>query len=203
MATFSVSAARAEDIGNGVHRLPREVAGARAGAEDVAEAAVGERVGDGAELEIRHPGQLARLGRGEGERRGKGAEHGMDADFGDQPAQLGLRLGLVLRIAARELDRPAEQPAGGVALLGGQLQAAEALVAQQGEVAGEGVECAEAQFACRCRRLLRRGLARRNQGGKAAQQGAAGKAGHGAVPNGRRPDTHCPGPGWQPRRLTR
>nr|WP_307140289.1 hypothetical protein [Pseudoroseomonas cervicalis] len=159
-------------------RLPRRaqaergiVGGARAAAEQVAEAARGDGIGDGAELEIGHAGQLRRLGGGEGERRGGGAEQRHHALHPRQAAHRLAGLGGVIGLGLDQAQRAAEQPARLVARLHRQLQPAEALIAGQGERAGGGVDGADAQLIA-AGALLRRGRMRGGEEGGAQQQAA-------------------------------
>ena len=185
---------RRQRIDDAAHRCGAEVGRARAGAEDVAEAPFRDGVGNRAHLEIGHALQFRHLSRGEGEGGGIGAEHRRHAFHRHQATDLADRLVLVHRVALREADLPAEHAAGGVALLDRDLEPAEALIAQQREAAGEGIEGAELDLA-----PLGRGDARRDGGGGDPTQQRAATDGDHELPPGPciAVDVPRPGPSWQ------
>ena len=123
-----------------------EFAGPRAEPVQVAEAALGDRVGDRAQFEIGQALHLGHLGGGEGEMGREGAESQHHLLRRQQPAEFGDGLVRIGRVALDQPDRPAEQPAGGIAFLGRQFEPAEAFVAEHRQPAGEGEQRRAAPF---------------------------------------------------------
>jgi hypothetical protein len=93
-------------------------------------------------------------------------------------------LALVGRIALEEARRTRQQAAGGVAFLHGDLDAAEALVAEQRQAAGQGKQRAQPDLAVRRRRgrALAGGPAHTGEDGRRQ----AGEAGQHDASQGRR-----------------
>ncbi len=176
---------RPEGEGDG---QPGQARRLRPGAEDMAKPPRGEGIGGGGEFHEGHPLLVGRL---RGGQRGGGAEGAEDQrhPLTGQPANLGHRRRRIRRIGAQQHDRPAGDAAGLVGSSHCQRQAAEHLVAIDGQRPVKGNSAPSRTSPLRGWPLHRPSKHRRPGGEHGAGQAGGGRKGAGitgANPRARR-----------------
>ena len=119
-----------DHVGQRIDHAEGEAARGRIAAKHVFEAALGDWIGDRAELEIWHAGEFRYLRRRQGQRRGIGAEDGRNLVDRDQAPRFADGLVGIDRVAFHEFDLLAVYATGSIPLFRRYFKTAKAFVAE-------------------------------------------------------------------------